>query len=102
LIDDGIVSNSVATQKLFPAMLENPEAMPIDLAKSMNLVQERNADELRMHVEAVLAAWPDKVAEFKAGKKGVLGMFMGDVMKRTQGKADPKMTSQLLNEILSN
>jgi aspartyl-tRNA(Asn)/glutamyl-tRNA(Gln) amidotransferase subunit B len=50
----------------------------------------------------VLAAWPDKVAEFKAGKKGVLGMFMGDVMKRTQGKADPKMTSQLLNEILSN
>jgi aspartyl-tRNA(Asn)/glutamyl-tRNA(Gln) amidotransferase subunit B len=76
--------------------------MPIDLAKSMNLVQERNADELRMHVEAVLAAWPDKVAEFKAGKKGVLGMFMGDVMKRTQGKADPKMTSQLLNEILSN
>lgn len=102
LIDDGIVSNSVATQRLFPAMLENPEAMPIDLAKSMNLVQERNADELRMHVEAVLAAWPDKVAEFKAGKKGVLGMFMGDIMKRTQGKADPKMTSQLLNEILSN
>lgn len=101
LIDDGVVSNSIASQRLFPAMIEEPNVSPLDLAKSMNLVQERDKDELRTHVEAVLSVWPDKVAEYKGGKKGVLGMFMGEVMKRTQGKADPKFTSQLLNEILS-
>lgn len=101
LVDDGVVSNSVASQRLFPAMIEQPEAKPMELARSLNLVQERDEDELRTHVEAVLAAWPDKVAEYQGGKKGVLGMFMGEVMKRTQGKADPKFTSQLLNEILS-
>ncbi|MFN3528337.1 MAG: Asp-tRNA(Asn)/Glu-tRNA(Gln) amidotransferase subunit GatB [Bacteroidia bacterium] len=101
LVDEGTVSHSVAAQKLFPALMEQPHANPIDLARSMNLVQERNEDELRAQVEAVLAAWPDKVAEYKAGKKGVLGLFMGDVMKRTQGKADPKLTNQLLTEILS-
>ena len=101
LVDEGVLSHSAASQKLFPAMLEQPSADPLALAKSLNLVQERNEDELRGHVEAVLTAWPDKVAEFKSGKKGVLGLFMGEVMKRTQGKADPRMTNQLLTEILS-
>lgn len=101
LVDEGVLSHSAASQKLFPALLEQPAAEALTLAKSLNLVQERNEDELRGHVEAVLAAWPDKVAEFKSGKKGVLGLFMGEVMKRTQGKADPRMTNQLITEILS-
>jgi aspartyl-tRNA(Asn)/glutamyl-tRNA(Gln) amidotransferase subunit B len=102
LIDTGVISHSVATQRLFPAMLEQPNVPAKSLAQSLNLIQERNEDELRQHVSAVLAAWPEKVAEYKAGKKGVLGLFMGEIMKRTQGKADPKFTNQLLNEILSN
>jgi aspartyl-tRNA(Asn)/glutamyl-tRNA(Gln) amidotransferase subunit B len=102
LVDAGTVSHSVASQKLFPALLEQPESDPLALARGMNLVQERNEAELRSHVEAVLAGWPDKVAEYKSGKKGVLGLFMGEVMKRSQGKADPRLTSQILNEILSN
>jgi aspartyl-tRNA(Asn)/glutamyl-tRNA(Gln) amidotransferase subunit B len=102
LVDTGVISHSVATQRLFPAMLEQPNVPAKSLAQSLNLIQERNEDELRQHVSAVLAAWPEKVAEYKAGKKGVLGLFMGEIMKRTQGKADPKFTNQLLNEILSN
>ena len=38
--------------------------------------------------------------EYKKGKKGIMGMFMGEVMKRSNGKADPKMTSALLTEKL--
>jgi aspartyl-tRNA(Asn)/glutamyl-tRNA(Gln) amidotransferase subunit B len=41
------------------------------------------------------------VKEYKNGKKGLLGMFMGEVMKKTQGKADPKLTNELLSKTLS-
>jgi aspartyl-tRNA(Asn)/glutamyl-tRNA(Gln) amidotransferase subunit B len=48
----------------------------------------------------VLALFPDKVAEYKSGKTGLLGMFMGQIMKKSGGKADPKKTNQLLAEAL--
>jgi len=43
-----------------------------------------------------LARYPEKVQEYKNGKKSLLGLFMGDVMKATRGKADPKVTNQLI------
>ena len=52
-------------------------------------------------VDEVLARYPEKVAEYKNGKTGLLGLFMGDVMKATKGKADPKLTNQLLLKRLS-
>jgi aspartyl-tRNA(Asn)/glutamyl-tRNA(Gln) amidotransferase subunit B len=45
---------------------------------------------------------PDKVAEYKKGKKGLIGLFIGDVKKRSKGKADPKMVTQLLEQHLNN
>ncbi len=48
----------------------------------------------------VLEAWPDKVAEYQSGKKGVLGLFMGDLMKKSKGKADPKKASAILQKLL--
>ena len=53
-------------------------------------------------VDEILAAYPEKVIEYKAGKKGLLGLFMGEIMKKTKGKADPKLTSELLNKKLLN
>jgi aspartyl-tRNA(Asn)/glutamyl-tRNA(Gln) amidotransferase subunit B len=44
---------------------------------------------------------PEKVAEYKAGKKGLVGLFVGEVMKRSQGKADPKVVNKLITEALS-
>jgi aspartyl-tRNA(Asn)/glutamyl-tRNA(Gln) amidotransferase subunit B len=43
---------------------------------------------------------PEKVAEYKKGKKGLLGLFVGEVKKISKGKADPKLTNQLLIETL--
>ena len=51
-------------------------------------------------VLAVLEQLPDKVEAFKRGKKGLIGLFVGEVMKRTRGKADPKITNDLLREAL--
>jgi len=49
----------------------------------------------------VLAAWPDKVANFKNGNKGMLGLFMGELMKKTGGKANPKTASAIIQELLN-
>jgi aspartyl-tRNA(Asn)/glutamyl-tRNA(Gln) amidotransferase subunit B len=66
------------------------------------LTQEVVADtsELEPLVERVLAANPTEVASFRAGKQGLLGFFVGQVMRETQGKADPKVVSELLRSKL--
>jgi aspartyl-tRNA(Asn)/glutamyl-tRNA(Gln) amidotransferase subunit B len=48
----------------------------------------------------VIAAHPDQVATYRGGKEGVLGFLVGQVMRETQGKADPKVVNQLLREKL--
>lgn len=101
LIDQQIISNSVATQRIFPALLEKDEA-PLAIAKRLNVVQESNEDALISSIKEILERYPDKVAEYKAGKKGVMGLFMGELMKATQGKADPKVATKLLNEQLAS
>jgi len=51
-------------------------------------------------IEAILAANPGQVATYRGGKEGVLGFFVGQVMRETQGKADPKVVNRLLREKL--
>ncbi len=100
LVDDNKVSNSAASGEMFRALAENPEQEPAALAKEMNLLQESDAGALMQHVQSALAKYPEKVAEYKAGKKGLLGLFMGEVMKLSGGKADPKVASQLVQQEL--
>lgn len=94
LIDEQVVSNSVASQRIFPELLKKDEA-PLAIAKRLNVVQESNVDQLAVQVKEILARYPEKVEEYKNGKKGVIGLFMGDLMKMTQGKADPKVATQI-------
>lgn len=100
LVDDSKVSNTAANGDLFKALLENPEKSAAELAEQMNLIQESNTDELQAWVNEALAKYPDKVEEYKAGKKGLTGLFMGEVMKLSRGKADPKLASKLVQETL--
>lgn len=99
-IDAGTISFSVAEQKLFPALVEAPSKKVADLIEEMNLAQTGDDDTLMALIQEVLAQFPDKVAEYKSGKTGLLGMFMGQIMKKSGGKADPKKTNQLLAEAL--
>ena len=102
LIDKGAVSFSAASGELFKAMLESPEKEPDTLAKEKNLIQQSDSNALLPFVEQALATYPDKVEEYRAGKKGLLGLFMGEVMKLSGGKADPKVANQLVREALEN
>jgi aspartyl-tRNA(Asn)/glutamyl-tRNA(Gln) amidotransferase subunit B len=101
LIDTNKISNSTATQKVFPAMLKQPGLTASQIAEAQNLLQESNSDSLQALINEVLANNPQKVHEYRNGKKALLGMFMGEVMKKSQGKADPKLTNQLLSKTLS-
>ncbi|MBW3468529.1 Asp-tRNA(Asn)/Glu-tRNA(Gln) amidotransferase subunit GatB [Arthrospiribacter ruber] len=102
LIDEGKVNFSVASQKIYPELLKNANKSPLQIAQELNLIQESDEGSLKPIVESVLAENEAKVAEYKSGKKGLMGMFMGQVMKKSQGKADPKVATKLLSEILDN
>lgn len=101
LIETGKISASTAYQRLFPALLDNPASSPAQLAADMNLLQNTDTAYLETVVSAVLTRYPEKVAEYRKGKKGLIGFFMGEVMKDSKGKADPKAATQLLERLLA-
>lgn len=100
LIDSGKLNFTVASQQLFPALLVTPEKTALELAQAQDLLQDTNQDAILPIIEAVIAAFPDKVKEFKKGKHAIVGMFMGEVMKRSKGKADPKVINELITKKL--
>lgn len=96
LVDEGKLNNSVAAQKLFPAMLNEPGKPPAQLAKEHNLLITAGSDDVQQFIHDAIAKFPDKVIEYRKGKKGVLGLFMGEIMKSSKGRIDPQKTNQLL------
>ena len=91
--------NSSALQTIFNAMLEEDKSAE-DLAKEMNLIQVSDTGFLEELVDKIIAENPDEVERFKAGKKQLMGFFVGQAMKASQGKANPKMITQMINKKL--
>lgn len=89
-----------AVQKLFPFLLENPRMDVLDACKTLNLLLEQNDSELQQVIDEILAVYPDKVQAYQKGKEGLIGMFMGELMKRTQGKVDAQLANKMLVESL--
>lgn len=101
LVEEGQVSFSVASQKIFPELLLHPDVTPLSIAQRLNLIQESDASFLLPLAKEVVLENPGKVAEYKSGKKGLLGFFMGELMKKSKGKADPKVATQLITDLLA-
>jgi aspartyl-tRNA(Asn)/glutamyl-tRNA(Gln) amidotransferase subunit B len=102
LIEEGKVSHSVASQKIFPELVKQPEQAPLALAESMNLIQESDADSIKAFIHEVMASNPNEVERYRNGEKQLVGFFMGQLMKVSKGKADPKASNQLMREMLDN
>lgn len=100
-IDQRVINNSIAEQQLFPALLNSPSTDVNHLIKEMGLAQESNDDAILAVIDEVLASLPDKVLAYKNGNKNLLGLFMGQIMKKTNGKADPQLTNKLLAQKLN-
>ena len=101
LVDDEKLSNAAAAQKVFPELVKQPDTSPLELAKKLNLIQDSDEGNIEAIVDAVIAKYPDKVKAYQKGKKGLIGMFMGEVMKASGGKVNPKVANRLLQEKLS-
>lgn len=100
LVQSSKVSFSVASSKLLPLLLEK-EVDPLQLATEMNLIMVNDGNRLEQWIEEAIAAMPDKVTEYKKGKKGLIGLFVGEVKKRSKGQADPKLVTALLEQKLN-
>lgn len=92
--------NSSAMQTIFDAMLDNEKSAE-DLAKEMNLIQVSDTGFLEELVDEIIANNPDEVERFKGGKKQLMGFFVGQAMKASKGKANPKMVTQMVMKKLS-
>jgi aspartyl-tRNA(Asn)/glutamyl-tRNA(Gln) amidotransferase subunit B len=101
LVDENKLSFSAASTKVFMALLKNPGAVPLQLAEEMNLLMESNSGYILSVASDVLLQMGEKVKEYRKGKKGLLALFVGEVMKRSKGKADPKMVNEILLKLLN-
>jgi len=95
MVRDGTVSHAAAT-RIFAIVAESGDA-PVEVARREGLLQERDLDALTGWVDQVLAENPDEAARFRAGEKKLLGVLVGQVMKLSKGRADPKAVNQLLS-----
>lgn len=92
----GAISHTAATQQLFPALIKTPQSSIAQLISDLNLAIDTDSAELEGIVDEILGSLPEKVKEYHKGKKGVLGLFMGELMKRTRGKIDPREANKLM------
>ncbi len=97
--DDKI--NSSAMTEIYNAMLEEDKDAEA-LAKEMNLVQVSDTGFLEPIVDEVIEQHSDEVERYRDGKKGLIGFFIGQVMQRSQGKANPQMVREMISERLEN
>jgi aspartyl-tRNA(Asn)/glutamyl-tRNA(Gln) amidotransferase subunit B len=101
LVSSGRISFSSASQHLFPRMMSADGRLPSDIAAAEGLLQDAGGDEIEGWVEQAMQSMPDKVLEYRKGKKGLIGLFMGEVKKLSRGKADPRKTQEILQKKLN-
>ena len=98
LISDGVISSKIA-KEVFEHMWESGES-PDKIVKEKGLVQISDVETIRQEIMSVLSANEDKVSEYRSGKEKLFGFFVGQIMKKTGGKLNPKLLNETLTELL--
>ncbi|HPD61679.1 MAG TPA: Asp-tRNA(Asn)/Glu-tRNA(Gln) amidotransferase subunit GatB, partial [Thermodesulfobacteriota bacterium] len=99
LIDKGTISGKIAKQ-VFEEIYETGSSAE-EIVQKKGLVQVSDGAEIENVIEKILAANPDAVEKYRSGNTKVFGFFVGEVMKETKGKANPKIVNQILREKLN-
>ena len=99
LIADGTISGRLA-KEVFGEMVETG-ADPSTIVETKGLRQVTDTTAIATAIDAVLAAQPHKLAEYRAGRDKLYGFFVGQVMRATQGKANPALVNELLKKKLA-
>ena len=98
LIEKGTISGKIAKEILPELLVKGGSAQK--LVEKKGLVQISDTGEIEKIIDEILTANADKVEQFRNGKTKIRGFFVGQVMKKTGGRADPKLTNQLLGKKL--
>ena len=101
IIEAGQLNFSVAASKILPRLVDGQNTDVLAVATELNILQVNESDTLEAWVDAAIANMPDKVIEYQKGKKGLIGLFIGEVKKLSKGQADPNKVSSLLTQKLS-
>jgi aspartyl-tRNA(Asn)/glutamyl-tRNA(Gln) amidotransferase subunit B len=102
LVETGVLNFGIASSKVFPVLLTQPEKQPLQIATELNLIQETDTGSIEQWVDEAIAKMPDKVKQYQSGKKGLIGLFAGEVKKLSKGKADMQLVNSLLEKKLRN
>ena len=94
LVEAGLVSNNQA-KEVFEALWQTPEKDPAAIAKELGY-EPADTGAIDVIIDEVIAANPDKVAEIQGGNEKLLNFLTGQVMKASQGKANPKLVTESL------
>ena len=100
LIKNNVISGKIAKEVL--ELMWNEKKKASVIVEEKGLKQITSTDEIKKSLQAVLDENQDKVAEYKGGKEKLFGFFIGQAMKKTGGKANPKMLNEILRELLNN
>ena len=100
LISDNTISGRIA-KDVFEEMVESGEA-PDSIVEAKGLKQITDTGAIEAAIDEVIASNPDKVEQFKGGKDKLIGWFIGQVMQKTQGKANPGMVQELMRQKLTD
>lgn len=98
LIKDNTISGKIAKQVF--EIMQTDESDPAGIIEKQGLKQVTNSEEIEKIISEVLAENPDSVAEYRSGKDKLFGFFVGQVMKKTQGKANPNVVNDILMKLL--
>jgi glutaminyl-tRNA synthetase len=99
LVREGTVSHQAA-KRVYAELIRSPEEQPQAAAERLGLVQVSDQGALAQWVDEVISAHPGEVARFREGESKLMSFFVGQVMKRSKGKADPKGVQPVLTEKL--
>ena len=99
LLEKGKINGKIA-KTVFLMMMETGKK-PLDIVKEQNLIQVSDHDELLALVKEIIAAHPNQAKEFKGGKTKLMGFFVGQLMQKTKGKANPQVVNDLLSKELA-
>jgi aspartyl-tRNA(Asn)/glutamyl-tRNA(Gln) amidotransferase subunit B len=96
----GTLSSSMA-RRVFGRMLETGESAE-QIVAAESLVQVRDEDQIESWAGEIIAAFPEEAARYRGGEEKLLAFFMGQVMKKSRGKVDPRLATDILRQKLTS
>jgi aspartyl-tRNA(Asn)/glutamyl-tRNA(Gln) amidotransferase subunit B len=102
IIESGKISFSVASQRIFPELISNSSESPLTIAERLNLIQDSDEEAILAFIQQVIDENPNELERYRNGEKQLTGFFMGQLMKVSKGKADPKTANILMRKKLDS